>query len=364
MKDRMIVALVLVLAASALAGCGARRAAAPAAKGTVALPVRVAAATVGDIVQTRKLGGRIVARTVVAVSARFGGRVLSVPVRVGQGVAKGAVLVTLEPRDASAQLEQARASLAQAETANANAAKTFERMKTLFAEGAVSRQQFDQASAEAEAAAARLEQARAAVALARSALQETTVMAPIGGLVANLHAERGEVVAPGQPLLSIEDTDSVYAEVNVGEREVGKLQVGEEVRVAVDALDDGVFTGRIVSIEPSAGGSTRAFLTKVEIANPDHRLRPGMFAEVRLDTDRRRQVVTIPAEAVVDRGDAAVVYVVQGGIARERPVKTGLSDGERVEVAEGLEAGEQVIVAGQNLVSDKTPVTVVQPAGR
>lgn len=94
------------------------------------------------------------------------------------------------------------------------------------------------------------------------------------------------------------------------------------------------------------------------MSNPDQRLKPGMFAEVDLVTNQRSRVVTIPSEAVLGRAGKPKVFVLEGGVARERSVKMGLSDGKSVEVTEGLKAGDQVIVAGQNLVSDNLPVSI------
>ncbi|MCL5045619.1 MAG: efflux RND transporter periplasmic adaptor subunit [Actinobacteria bacterium] len=356
MRTAKVFALTLVLAAGFLVGCSVGNA--TARKEAEPIPVKVATAALKDISQTTKLGGRIAAGAEVTVSAKIGGRVQSVPAKAGQRVCSSDLLVALETQDAAAQSEQAEAAVVQAETYSLTAANNLERMQTLRKEGAISQQQFDLVQAEAKAAAARLKQARAAASLARSALENTAVLAPISGLVAGLKVNPGEMVAPGLPLLSIHNIDSVYVEMSVGESDVDRLKIGQEVKVTVAALGDADFPGRIATIDPSAANKSRTFLVKVEVSNPDQRLKPGMFAEVDLVTNQRSRVVTIPSEAVLGRAGKPKVFVLEGGVARERSVKMGLSDGKSVEVTEGLKAGDQVIVAGQNLVSDNLPVSI------
>lgn len=360
---KRLMALSLVLATLYAAGCSPRRAAAPDPKKAAPVPVKVAVAETGTIVKTKKLGGRIVAANEVTVTAKTAGRAVSVPVKTGQRVTAGALLIQLEDKDAAAQLRQALAAVAQAETGNTGAAANLERMRSLLAEGAISQQQFDQVKTESEIAAARLLQAKAAADLARTALENTRITAPVSGLVAGLQVEPGEMVGPGQPLLTIHDIDTVFAEVDVAENDVGRIAPGGEVEVAVPALGDAVFTGRIASVDPAASAVSRAFLARVELPNPGHLIKPGMFAEVRLVTDKRENALLIPTEAVIDQAGKTGVFVYEAGVAHERAVATGLGDGKRVEIVKGLSRGEKVIVAGQNMVADNTPVTV-QTAGR
>jgi len=225
-----------------------------------------------------------------------------------------------------------------------------------------------QAQAQASQAEVALEHARRLLTQAEvnfrqvhTSLAESLVRAPVAGVVAARAVDPGDTVSPSTRLLQVVRTDPAVVAFPVPERELGALQRGSAVEVTADAVPGRVFTGRVAGTNPLLSPETRTAEVKVEVPNPEGLLRPGMTARVRAVLARRDGVVTVPVEAVLRRSGRAVVFVVEGDVAREREVTTGLSDGRRVEVRTGIGAGERVVVAGQETLRDG--VTVRTPEG-
>ncbi len=224
-----------------------------------------------------------------------------------------------------------------------------------------------QAQAQAEQARVSLEHARrvlaqseVAVRQAESVLAESVVRAPVGGLVAQRAVDPGDTVTPSTRLLQLVRVDPAVVVVAVPEGELLALRPGTTVEVAADALGERRFPGKVVRVGPVLSVDTRTAEVHVEVTNRDGLLRPGMTARVRVELGRREGVVTVPVEAVVRQGQRSVVFVVEDGVARARPVALGLSDGVRVEVRSGLRPGERVVVAGQETLRDGVPVRTPQ----
>ncbi|MCS7235280.1 MAG: efflux RND transporter periplasmic adaptor subunit [Armatimonadota bacterium] len=224
--------------------------------------------------------------------------------------------------------------------------------------------------AEAQAAQARvsleharrvLAQAEVAVRQARAVLEESVVRSPVAGVVAQRAVDPGDTVTPSTRLLQLVTVDPAVVVLAVPEQELAAVQPGVQVEVTADALGGRRFRGRVVRQAPVLSPDTRTAEVRVEVANAEGALRPGMTARVRVVLGRRQGVVTVPLEAVVRQGGRPVVFVVEDGVARARPVVTGLSDGVRVEV-EGVRAGERVVVAGQESLRDGMPVRTPEQA--
>lgn len=352
-----------------LAGCS--RGGKPAAgnDGRV-VAVAVEPVQVGDLENRVTITGKVAAAAEVNVVPKVPGKVAAVPVQVGDRVKAGQVLVRLEAteiaaqvRQAEAALELARAGAGQAEANYRNARENLERIEKLFQEGAVSQQQLDLARtqfavAESQyrgAGSGQVRQAQAAVELARANLANTVITSPIAGLVATRNVDPGEMAAPGVPVVTVVDLDTVVVEGSLSESQVNRISVGQEALVTIRALGERGFTGRVVTLSPVAGLS-RAFPVKIEIANRDHLIKPGMVAEATLATEKRAGVMLVPREALLEVNGQKVVYVLDGEVARERPVKVGLVGRARAEVLEGLQAGQEVVVVGQESLRDGTRV--------
>ncbi|WP_027717631.1 efflux RND transporter periplasmic adaptor subunit [Desulfovirgula thermocuniculi] len=370
----------LVAAAVALYGC-ARSQQAQVPGGQARPPVAVAVQKVQRATVEKELvvGGQVAGIRKAVVGPKVSGRVADVAVALGQYVAAGAVLFELDRTEVESQLRQARANLTRAEENKKladinreNARKKLERYKELFAAGAVSQDAYEQVLAEYEramvkTAEADLEGARAQLEVLEAQLANMTVRAPFGGLVSKVNVNVGEVVSPSSQCVELVDIGRVKVAVSVGEEEVNRLRVGQECRVVVAAAGPGPFTGKITAIGPAADDKSKAFNVEVTVDNPEGLLKPGMYAEVHLVVGRAENALAVPVDAVVSKGNKKAVFVVEGDTARERAVVTGISDGKLVEVKEGLAGDEQVVVVGQQGLTDGAKVVVsggAAPGGR
>lgn len=375
-----LLAAALAAAAVALYGC-ARSQQAQAPGGQARPPAAVAVQKVQRATIEKELvvGGQVAGIRKAVVGPKVSGRVADVAVALGQYVPAGAVLFELDRTEIEGQLRQARANLAKAEEDKRladinreNARKKLERYKELFAAGAVSQDAYEQVQSEYEramvkTAEAQLESARAQVEVLEAQLANMTVRAPFGGLVSKVNVNLGEVVSPSSQCVELVEISRVKVAVTVGEEEVNRLQAGQECRVVVAAAGSEPFTGRITAVSPAADEKSKAFNVEVTVDNPRGLLKPGMYAEVHLVVGRAENVPAVPVDAVVAKGNKKAVFVVEGDTARERPVTTGISNGKLVEVREGLAGDEQVVVVGQQGLTDGAKVIVsggAAPGGR
>jgi membrane fusion protein (multidrug efflux system) len=159
--------------------------------------------------------------------------------------------------------------------------------------------------------------------------------------------------------------DKVKVVAGVGERDIALVKEGTtQATVRVDAYPDEVFPGTVRKVSPVADERTRTVEVEIHIDNPGYRLKPGMFARVDLTLQERANAVVIPDHAVLRADEATFLYVVEGTTARRRAVRLGLAEGERVEVLEGVRAGERVVTRGQRLLEEGSAVTVVEEEER
>lgn len=369
---RRLLAAGLVLLLLVAGGIGlrlARREKPSSQTGSGPVPVEVAAVDRGEVRKVVEFSGRLAPETEVNIIPKIPGRIRSISVGVGDRISQGQVLVKLDDAEVVAALHNAEAGLAVAE-ANAriaaaaleDARRNLERMKQLYEAGAVSQQQLEQAQlnydrAAAGVADAQVRQAQAAVEAARVQLANTVITSPIDGVVTARYADPGSLAGSTQPVLTVAAIDSVKVQIGVTGDDINRVKAGEEVSVLVTAAGDREFKGRITRISPAADARSRLYPVEIAISNPDHLLKPGMFARVKLTTEVRAAAVRVPVQAVIDKEGQKVVYVLEGSRARERRVKTGIADERYVEIISGVRPGERVVVTGQEFLTDGTAVT-------
>lgn len=344
-----------------LAGCTSAVPPAP-ETAEAAVPVKVVEAYRGDVEVAVSFPGVLEPEMVVNVVPKTGGRVAEVRVKNGQEVPAGALLLRLEGEEVAAQLAQAEANLQLARVQFETAAKSLEDARILFQEEIISRQQFEQAETQYKVAAAQLAQAEAAVSLVRLQLDNTLLTAPMGGTVSGLRVNPGEMISPGMPVLSINRMETMLVRLALTEKDVGRLTVGQKVGVVVSAVSPEQLQGEITSISPVADPVSKTFEMKVALPNADRLLKAGMSAAVYAVVAVEKDTVIIPVEAVVTQQEQQVVFVVEEGLARLRPLTLGLENGTLVSVLAGVNAGEQVVVKGQHYLQDGTRVAVAAAA--
>lgn len=296
-------------------------------------------------------------------------------------------------RGAQAAVLAARAAVAQAEAAATNATREVERVRKLFGDKVVTRQQLDNAEAQyaialekqrgagekaksaqeqlqsaqqqlalteqgarqedRAAIAAKVRQAEAALRLAQINLDESTIRAPIAGVVAKRNLDEGNMVSPAVCIVTLVQMDTVKVVVGVSERDIAWVNAGRtQATVRVDAYPGKVFRGTVREVSPVADELTRTVAAEIHIPNREHRLKPGMFARVELVLQEKTGVPVVPEHAVLRVEGATHVFVVEAAKARRRTVRLGLRDGPLVEVVEGVQAGEWVVTRGHHMLED------------
>jgi membrane fusion protein (multidrug efflux system) len=382
---------VVVLAglAAAMQGCGRKTAVAP----EQPIPVQVRKPAVVERAEIVRVGGNVEAYETSEIGFQVAGRVKRVLVEEGQAVAAGQVLAELDPVDyrlgaeiadneaaaARAMAEKARAGarrqeLEQAKAAFEQAEDEYRRMKVLYERKSlapndfkkiethwrVARERYEEALEGArredrEAAEAKARQAEANARLNRKRLEDTQLRAPVAGVVARRLADTGEMIAAGMPVVVLMRLNPARVRVGVPEAEIGKVKTGQRARVRIPSLGGREFPARVELVGFAAEPQSRTFPVRLLAPNPALDLRAGMIAEAEIDSDARVEVRTVPADAVWrDPQGVTHVYVYSPGKGRvyARRVRTGRGAGREVEIVEGLEADDLVVVGGQHKVKD------------
>ncbi len=338
--------------------------------------------------------GTVRARKASALSSKTVGQVTAVLVREGDAVRAGQVLVEVDDREAASQLLRAQAGLQEAQQALAEAeqmirasesaraaaeadknlaASTFRRYEVLRERHSVSPQEFEEVQAKYQAKTAesdraqelvnsmkskreqvlaRIEQAKAAIALARVSVGYGRVVAPYPGVITAKQVEVGALASPGTPLLTVEDNKNFRLEALVEESRLGKVRIGQNLQVIIDALGTKEWQGRVAEISPAADPASRTSVVKIDLSDGNRGLRSGLFGKARFAVEKRL-VMAVPRTALIQRGQMTEVFVVDSrNVAHMTLVKTGRESRDRAEILSGLREGDRIIVAGVEKVSD------------
>ena len=188
--------------------------------------------------------------------------------------------------------------------------------------------------------------------------EKAPVESPLAGVVGRVYVDRGTRVSPQTPVALVVNMDRVRVRLDVPEKYLPSISLNQSAKLSVDAWAGQIFTGKVSKISPIVDLDTRTAPIEISADNPDHKLQPGMFSRVRLVLEKKKDVLLVPREAVLGREPEATIYVVDGGVARLRNVTTGIRDGGEVEIVSGAEAGEQVVVWGQQKLRDGAEVMV------
>lgn len=202
--------------------------------------------------------------------------------------------------------------------------------------------------------------ALAAVAAARTSVEQTSVIAPFEGIIAQRLLEVGATVSPQSPVFVIV-AKGVESHLTVDEARIGLVKVGMETELTVPAFPDKVFKGRVGTIAPLGDARAHTFDVTVYAEDPQNQLKPGMFAQVNVVAATKANAILVPTAAIVQQGNASRVFVIANGKATAKTVKTGIADAKDTEITEGVAAGDQVVVVGQNVLRDGQAVAVSTP---
>lgn len=333
----------------------------------------------GKIALNINVVGNLIGEATVDVAPKTGGRLQSVNVKLGDRVRRGQVVGKVEDREIVEQVNQAEASQRVAEAsirrseADLSLALTnVERARNLFGRQLLPKQQLDDAEARYVSAVATLDLSKAQASQSEARLQElrinlanTNVISPTDGYVSRRLVDPGAWVSQNVPVVSVVDISSLRLVANVVEKDLRTVTPGDPAIVEVDAYPGENFNGRIARVSPILDPATRTAPIEIEIANPQARLKPGMYAKITLQVDSRSNVLLIPKIALVDSEGRRGIYQPNAeNRAQFKAVTVGLEDNQVAEIVEGLREGEMVVSTGAGALRRNDQLLVADAEGQ
>jgi membrane fusion protein (multidrug efflux system) len=294
---------------------------------------------------TLPLSGSLTPLAQATVRSKVSGVVRHTTVQEGMNVAAGQVIAQLDDSEARARVAQQQALLADANARLALAKKNQTNSAALLKQNYIAQNAYDTTSNSVDLAQAAVDSARAQLELARIAMNDTTIRAPIAGVVSKRHAQAGEKLSPDSPVFAIVDLKQLTLDAQVPASDIPRIKVGQEVQFRVDGFGERHFAGKVLRINPAAEAGSRAMLVYIGVDNPDGALRAGMFAKGMVTTEKSAPHPLLPLGAVQKENGRDVVYRVDGGKVVVQPVKLGLKneDAGMVEALDGVQAGAIVL---------------------
>ncbi len=310
-----------------------------------AVPVEAVRVIEGDISAFFVGTASLEAQEEANVVSKVDGIVERIFVEEGAGVKAGQAVAKLE-------VDRLTLEMARAEAGLAKLRRDYERNKALHEKKLISTGEFERVLSEYETQ-------KAAADLARLSVENATIRAPIDGVVSERMIKVGNMVTALTPTFRITNMDPLLAVMHVPERALNKLRAGQKAEISVDALPGSVFVGKILRLAPVVDPATGTIKVTISVSDPSRRLKPGMFGRVRIIYDAHTGVLLVPREAVVREDQETSVFLVRDSMTYRTVVNTGYEDDQFVEIASGLEAGNQVVTTGQTSLSDSTKIEVI-----
>jgi membrane fusion protein (multidrug efflux system) len=284
----------------------------------------------------------------VVLRPEVAGRVAEIGFREGEQVSKGQVLVRLDDSVQKADLDRARANLTLSKTKH-------ERAVDLRNKGFVSSQALDELENSVKVAEADAQ-------LMTARVNKMTLRAPFSGTIGLRQASVGDYVKEGQDIVNLESLDPLKVDFRLPELALSQVKNGQTLQIALDALPDRTYEGKVFAINPLIDANGRALVIRAQVPNRDGKLRPGMFARVRLFTNDNKEAIVIPEEALFPVGDDKYVYKVVEGKAQRQKVEIGQRREGRVEILNGLKTEDVVVTAGVIKLREGVAVSVANAA--
>ena len=330
------------------------------------MTVELAPVTRASISDEITVVGNLIGESTVSVAPRAAGRVQEVYVRLGDRVTRGQRIARIEDFELREQIKQAeaaqevsQATIRQREAEVSLAKGNVERNRNLYELKLLPKQTLDDTESRYQSSQAGLDLSRAQANQSKARLDElqinlanTIVTSPVNGFIARRAVDPGASVGQNAPVVDVVDISRVRLVANVVEKDLNQLQTGDTTRVQVDAYPGETFTGRIARVSPVLDPATRTSPIEIEIPNPDFRLKPGMYARVRITTDTTKDALVVPSDALADLGGRRGVFQVLNDTAVFRTVQVGTEQQQFVEITSGVAEGDQVITTGARALRD------------
>jgi len=335
---------VLVISTLVLVGCNGKKAAEAVTDDAVIVKTQSISTMSSD--KKVLVSGNIEGNKTVRLGFMVAGRINFIAANEGQKVREGQILASLDPESYKIAKDMADANLEQTQD-------EYNRLSKMYATKSISESDYSKISAA-------LKVAKSQQQLQAKNLKETKLYAPISGILLKKLTEKGEIINVGLPLFVVSDIRTVKVNASIPESELHNLHIGNTANVYVSSLDKD-FVGKITEIGSLAEATTRTFTVKIELKNPDLVIRPGMTAEINIQTKETENYIAIPVDAVLhDLDNSSYVYVADAAkkLAIKRKVSLGNIIHNNVKVISGLTAGDQLIVVGQNKLSNGASIVI------
>jgi len=296
----------------------------------VKVPVQVVEAVAEDRPDIIVLPGLVIADVDATLAAEKAGRVVELLADRGQTVTKGQVLLQLDDRTARIAFEDADRNL--------------ERFEKLSGTGAVSQKNLDDI--------------RKVRDLAEATLSDCIVKSPADGIVNERYVEEGEYVVPGTPVFEVLSINPIRISVDIPERNIAALHLGDPITFEILSLPGNTFTGTVSYVSAKASTDNNAFRVELSVPNPDRQLRPGMIASMKYHRGTLQQVVALPLEAIIPQKGDHIVFIIRDERAVRQMVRIGTILNQEAVISSGAEPGDLVVVRGNRMLSDGSLVTI------
>ncbi len=342
---KVLIATGLLAVTASLSGCGVGEASALDAQTreeSIPVPVEVTYPERADVFATYEATASIESDFDAPALARVDGEVVELLVEEGEFVKAGQVLARLDGERLRLAMLSAKANLEKAQ-------REYERYEDLHARGLVSASMYDGLRFDLDAL-------KAAYDLAALDYDYSNIRAPINGVIASREIKRGENLAAGTEAFRITNTSNLKAELRIPQSELPKFSAGHIATLKVDSMPDREFVARIERISPTIDTRNGTFRATASIDNLFGELAPGMFARFMIAYEKHENALVIPAHAIVNEDEVTTVYVLDKDSVVQREVVVGVRSGDTVEILDGLEAADQVVVVGQSSIRDGSKV--------
>ncbi|MES2016009.1 MAG: efflux RND transporter periplasmic adaptor subunit [Pseudomonadota bacterium] len=292
------------------------------------------------------LSGSLTPLAQATIKSKTSGVVLESTLREGMSVSAGQVLARLDAADQSARVAQQQAVLDEANARLALALKNNQNSQALLKQNYISQNSVDTSQNSVALAQASVKSAQAQLQLARNALNDTQIRAPLSGVISKRHVQAGEKLSPDMPVFTIVNLQQLTLEAPVPASEVPRVKIGQEVQFKVDGFAGRTFSGKVARINPTAELGSRSMMVYIAVNNSDNALSGGMFAKGGITTQKSNVMPIIPVAALRKDKDVDVVYKIENGRVVSQPVTLGLrnDDEGNVEVTDGLAGGASLVI--------------------
>ncbi|QOX62435.1 efflux RND transporter periplasmic adaptor subunit [Anoxybacterium hadale] len=308
--------------------------------------IKVTTAAITTLESTSPLTGRLEPVEEVALIPKAMGEVTNVYVELGQKVAKGTVLFDMDKTQVATTYNQAKVAL---NDASVNLSRT----ETLFNEGAVSQQQY-------EAAKTTYTVAKEAYTFASDSMNNYVVTAPIDGYITSINVNAGAIASQAAPAVTIANIDKLEIDTSLSEALINKIKVGDKVDVLVSSASDTPFTGTVTALSPAPAAGSLTYPMKVTLDNVTTSIKPGMFAEVVITSEKTENVIALPSSAVLIKSGKTVVAVIEDGKVKLKDVVLGVDNGDLAEIKSGVKAGDTIVIKGQEYLEENSEFNIIE----